>query len=517
MNALFVVFATKMSKRQVNARRKRLIDILKTKGVTLHTIRAGTPAKSAVRQIIEKARPAPVIAIDDSHSLPEKADWFRDLMQGTDALREDYRPQVIYVSQAFSASGLVEAHLNPICCHYVRRDEKRRWVGQAADTVLSLVKATPQVPLSTAGKGTRPAALIGVSDCFCDAVRELTVIMQSSYGMVTGEVGVGKMFVIRSLWRQIGGGEPMVVLPCGSFFQDYYVGGNPRRVGGGRKAVDQIEPYLSEAQDGLLVLHHFERLPSALQETLAVWLQEAEADPDKPTRLRHAVKGGLAEYDVRILATSTFSPEVLKATGRTDPELLRRLNKRHVCLPPLRQRGKEDVRLVSEDILDRVASMTDALKLGLSQDAVSALGKSLWKENISGLVRVLEKASRKCRGTVITLKHLSTPLEESQSISSGATLDEVIEQAQRAAIQNALKQTGGDVGLAAAILGRNKHGLHRLMTNLGLREDRPKRRSSGKRAAKKSAAKKSGPTKSGKTKNASPKKAPTGKGKGWSK
>ena len=54
------------------------------------------------------------------------------------------------------------------------------------------------------------------------------------------------------------------------------------------------------------------------------------------------------------------------------------------------------------------------------------------------------------------------------SAGRSQTLDAVVRQAQVAAIQNALDQTGGDVPAAATILGRNKHALYRLMKQLDM-------------------------------------------------
>jgi DNA-binding NtrC family response regulator len=48
------------------------------------------------------------------------------------------------------------------------------------------------------------------------------------------------------------------------------------------------------------------------------------------------------------------------------------------------------------------------------------------------------------------------------------TLDEIVTQAQRTAIENALEQTGGKVADAAKLLGRNAKGLYRLMKTLGM-------------------------------------------------
>jgi transcriptional regulator with GAF, ATPase, and Fis domain len=52
------------------------------------------------------------------------------------------------------------------------------------------------------------------------------------------------------------------------------------------------------------------------------------------------------------------------------------------------------------------------------------------------------------------------------------TLTEIVKQAQRTAIQAALDQTGGNVAAAAALLGRNRGSLHRLMGKLDMTRPR---------------------------------------------
>lgn len=123
-------------------------------------------------------------------------------------------------------------------------------------------------------------SIVGRGKCFCDAVVELARIVAGPLGFVTGEVGVGKMNLIRTLWRQIAGERQMIVLPCGTFFKDYYMGATHRRFGGGRDGIDQINRYLKEADGALLVLHHIDRLPRSLQEDLAVRLEEASTSED---------------------------------------------------------------------------------------------------------------------------------------------------------------------------------------------------------------------------------------------
>ena len=60
----------------------------------------------------------------------------------------------------------------------------------------------------------------------------------------------------------------MIVLSCGSFFKDYYVGVGTASAGA--EAVDELRWYFDQAEDGLLVLHQVQKLPTAIQEELVV-------------------------------------------------------------------------------------------------------------------------------------------------------------------------------------------------------------------------------------------------------
>jgi len=478
MDAFFVAFDTSLSAAHLGARRRTLRRLLRQHRIELETLPVGKELRPILIRLVTDARAAPVVAIDDECSLPDKAPWLADLTRDALTLERAHRPHVIYVTQKFTAAGTLQAGRHALVRSYVKRDNQGRWVSAVADAV---VEIADQVAAS--GGPTPPSPFVspiadvaGNAPCFCEALAELAQILQSPYGMVTGERGVGKMFFIRALWRQQAGKNPrVVVLPCGSFYKDYYVAGSRRRIAGGREAVDQLTPYLKESHNGVLVLHHVEQLPTALQEELAVRLPSSALGPGQAVRVSGMDRDGLQEYDVRIIATSTFPPDVLQQTGRIIPDLAAKLRKRHVRIPSLRERGPEDVRLVCEDILRRIA---ERQKLDgvprMDDDVVSTLTTKAWPENLSDLVPVLEYALRRCRGGIIRPAHLPKNLPPPSPPTR--KLDQIVAQAQRTAIENALEQTGGKVADAADILGRNAKALFRLMKKLGIRVKSGKRK-----------------------------------------
>lgn len=469
MQVFFVVFNTTLTESKLAGRRRKLAGLLKTHGIKSRTIRVDTDPATAISIIAAEARSDAVVAIDDSCSYPEGAPWFKDLTDKVEDIQEGRRPRVIYVCENHTAAGVVAAHLHPLCRQYVWRDRSGAWVSNVADAIVALeqeIQDDAEIGVTQSRTGT--IDIVGRSNCFCEALTELADVVRSPCGIVTGEPGVGKMYLIRSLWQQVGQGHRMIVLPCGTFFKDYYVGSSHRKISIGREAIDQIDPYLREADEGLLVLHHVERLPTILQEELAVRLEAAAANLDNTTRLTSIDAGGLTEYDVRVIATSTYWPQVLKQTGRVIPDLIRRLSKRHVRIPTLRHRGRRDIRMLSEDILARIALRTHTAVLRLSDSATKVLGAAVWPDNISDLVRSLEHAKRRCRGKTITKKHLPKSVFESQDPNRAFTLDAIVEQAKRAAVRNALEDTGGNVAEAARQLGRDPKAMYPMMKKLGI-------------------------------------------------
>ncbi len=475
MKAYFVAFDSKLTPAQLAAKRRRLTALLREKGIELQTLQIGE-GKSIIQRLAADARGAPVIVLDDEHSDPNKSPWVQQLVKQSEDLTPLRRPQLIYVTQQTTAAGTTHATNHPILRSYVWGDAKGLWVKTAAMLAMEVNRQLQAQVAATSSSfpESDDGGIVGASTCFREAIEELGRLMRLPYCMVSGEAGVGKMFLIRSLWRPLSPDARLVVVPCGSFFKDYYVNGNRRRFGGGREAVDQLVPYLEEADEGLLVLHHVERLPTALQEELVARLLVAGSAGFK-NPVVGVDRNNLVEHDIRIVATSIRSPAELRDRGLV-PELAVKFAKRHVRVPSLAQRGHDDVELVCRDLLGRIVHRhagDDAnwqrLVPAFDPAAMQLLRRARCPDNVSDLLRWMEYAWRHCHGGTIQRGHLPPDIVVSRTQPAG-TLDQVVDEAQRSAIQNALDQTGNDMAQAATLLGRNKAALYRLMGTLGMTE-----------------------------------------------
>ena len=476
MKAFFVAADTSLAPARLAARRRRLARLLRARSVELQTPRAVADGLSMSRFALE-ARGAPVIVVDDSHALPDKAPWLAELVKCASDFTPARRPRVVYVAQRTSAAGYAQAARHPLVRHYVQRDEGHQWVDAAAEAALGLIA---QGQAEAAAEQTPPAPsipeIIGASPCFREAVGGLSRLLRGPYGIVTGPAGVGKLFLIRTLWQQVTGQPRVMILACGSFFKDYYVAGSHRRLAPGREAIDQLVPFLSEASDGLLILHHIEQLPIAVQEEMATRMAFASGGPKNAVRFLNFDKEGIVEYDVRLVATSVCEPELLARTGRLIPDLGQMLQKNHVRIPSLAERGPEDLRLLCEGFLSRIAASEGLAGVPrLDKAALRVLMHAPWPNNLTGLVRILEKAVRASKGGAIRRQHLPKDLLATHGGDGAMTLDEITARAQRAAIENALEQTGGSVSQAAELLDKDKGSLYRLMGRLRMT---PRRRAS---------------------------------------
>jgi len=468
MKAFFVAVDTSLARAQLAGKRRRLARLLRARSVELQTVRAAGDEASIARLALE-SRGAPVIALDDQHVLPEKAPWLADLVKHASDFAAHRRPRIVYVTRHTSAAGMTQALRHPLVRHYIQRDDGNRWVEAAVEATLGLVDQI-QAEARAAEEPPPIAApeIIGASPCFREAVQGVNRLLRGPYGLVTGPSGVGKLYLIRTLWRQTSDRRPVIVA-CGSFFKDYYVAGSHRRYGGGREDVDKLIPFLREAGGGLLILHHVELLPTAVQHELETRLANASDGKEKAVYLYGFDEQGLNEPGGHVIATSTCEPELLMRTGRLIPDLARVLQKHHVRIPTLAERGSEDMRLLCEGFLKWIAQQegqTGAPRI--ERKALAVLARTPWPNNLTDLLRVLEKAFHAAKGATIRRSHLPKDLLAAHWGDGALTLNEITARAQRAAIENALEQTGGSVSKAAKLLDKDKGSLYRVMGRLGM-------------------------------------------------
>jgi transcriptional regulator of acetoin/glycerol metabolism len=243
---------------------------------------------------------------------------------------------------------------------------------------------------------------------------------------ITGEPGSGKLELARYLHDLAGGQGPFTVLDAAL-----------ARVEGGARWSARVRERLAQP-GGSLVLRHLDLLPRAGLRVLDAILEAAGGAPGP-----------------RLVATIT-SPS--GEGGRTDLPLGDRFAA-VVHVPALRER-REDVPEIIPALIRRHARPPGPR---CSEDVVRVLSRGEWPGNVRELEGVIKRVLTRRGSGEITLHDL--PAEYLQVPSRRLS---AIEQAERAAILQAMERAGGNKSQAAAMLGIGRATLYRKLKELGL-------------------------------------------------
>jgi len=162
---------------------------------------------------------------------------------------------------------------------------------------------------------------------------------------------------------------------------------------------------LRVAAGGTLFLFELNRLPMQMQEELADFLEEAEADDGSDE----------AALDVRLITSISKDPDEEMREGRLDSHLHRLLVGRQLTVPPLADR-REDVPVLAEHYVKRQARLLGKTIDGVAPDSLQRLQEYRWPGNVDELRQVVERASITSRSTVLEVDE--SLLEEGIAIGS---------------------------------------------------------------------------------------------------
>ena len=272
--------------------------------------------------------------------------------------------------------------------------------------------------------------------------------------LIEGESGTGKELVAQTIhrtsWRREG---PFVALTCAALPKDLietelfgheagaFTGATKRRLG-----------RFELARGGTLFLDEVDDIPPQVQVKLLRVLQE-----------RHFERVGgeqTIEADVRIIAASKRPLGALVVAGQFRDDLFYRLNTIPIRIPPLRER-REDVPVLVEYLLKRLAIKLNRPEMSLSPEALERLADYSWPGNVRELENVLERVvvlTRKSRFDVDDLPPLHAPqrsapgelhLEHLEKIH----LPVVVEDLEDRLVLWAMERSEGNMAKAAQILG----------------------------------------------------------------
>ncbi len=217
--------------------------------------------------------------------------------------------------------------------------------------------------------------------------------------MITGESGSGKELVARAIHHYSQRShKTFLAINCAAIPENLleselfghekgsFTGAHALRVG-----------RFEQCDGGTLFLDEIGEMPLPVQSKLLRVLQEGEFSRVGGTETLRT--------DVRIVAATNKQLEQEVATKNFREDLFYRLNVVRVHLPPLRQRV-EDIQLLAEYFLQRIANKKLRPLLKLSDEAIRLLEAYPWPGNVRELENTMERASVLATSDVLLPKDL---------------------------------------------------------------------------------------------------------------
>lgn len=294
-----------------------------------------------------------------------------------------------------------------------------------------------------------------------------TVAPTEATVLITGESGTGKELVARALHAQsLRKDEPLVTVNCAALAEtllESELFGHEK--GAFTGADKRREGRFKQADRGTLFLDEIGEMPIGVQAKLLRALQQGEIQRVGSDKSEHV--------DVRVIAATNRDLRKEVEERRFREDLYFRLNVISLEVPPLRQR-KEDIPLLAAHFLSHYAERNHKNVKGFSAQCMDMLLHYDWPGNVRELQNAVERAVILCTGEYVTgpelpvniAKLAAEAMPKSTEVSSslaGLPLEEV----ERRAIEETLRETGDNKSAAARKLGITRATLHKKLRKYG--------------------------------------------------
>ncbi|WP_126174009.1 sigma-54-dependent transcriptional regulator [Altericroceibacterium xinjiangense] len=334
-------------------------------------------------------------------------------------------------------------------------------------TAASLRRSRRQAPAGTAQAVAGEMPLIGTSPAMA---RVHSLIARAgptdANVLILGENGTGKELVAQALHRHSARRDrPMVSVDLGAIATeliDSELFGHVRGAFTDARA-DRVGR-IQAADGGTLFLDEIGNLPLHLQPKLLTVLEQRRVTPVGANRA--------VPVDIRVIAATNMTSEMLHDPRHFRQDLLFRLNTIEIELPPLRER-REDIPALLDHFLDHYARRYGHARPRVTEAAEAALIANDWAGNVRALRHAVERALILAGDAPLDVDDFAlTPSPQYRTIPSAAQAspadDLNLERVERRLVEEALKKHAYNISAAAAELGLSRAALYRRMEKHGL-------------------------------------------------
>ncbi len=285
--------------------------------------------------------------------------------------------------------------------------------------------------------------------------------------LVTGETGTGKEVVARAIHGLSPfKDKPLVVCDCASVPENLFESELFGYKKGAFTGADRDKRGLfEEADGGTIFLDEIAEIPVAVQAKLLRVLENREFRPLGANES--------TSVEVRVLAATNRDLAERVRTGAFREDLLHRLNKVVIELPPLRERP-EDIPLLVRHFLQSANQSFAKSVRGVSREVQKLFLKYGWPGNVRELANVLESAVLLCKKDFIDVANLPKYLRdfippEGAAAFAGRGQLSSLQDLEKDYIAYLLKVTKGNLRQTAKILAISRTTLYNKLAKYGIR------------------------------------------------
>lgn len=277
--------------------------------------------------------------------------------------------------------------------------------------------------------------------------------------LLEGETGTGKELVARVIHALSDRKDkPFIPVNCGAIPADLmeseFFG---YRKGAYTGATGESHGLFGEADGGILFLDEIVEMPVQLQVKLLRAIEDSEIKRLGDTRY--------TRVDVRIIAATNKNVEEALKRGELRKDLYYRISCVRIKLSPLRER-KDDIPLLVEHFIEKFNRKYDRKIKGLTARAMDSLLYYDWPGNVRELENVIKRAYALGKGDTIEIGDIPRYIWDGNENFPPDFLS--VEEAEKKAILQALKASGGNKTRAAKLLGIGRKTLYDKMKKYGL-------------------------------------------------
>ncbi|MCA1784533.1 MAG: sigma-54 dependent transcriptional regulator [Desulfobacteraceae bacterium] len=273
--------------------------------------------------------------------------------------------------------------------------------------------------------------------------------------LITGENGTGKEMVARTIHQfSMRPEEPFIIINCAAIPEetlDSELFGHEK--GAFDNAYSKNMGKFELASGGTLFLDEIGDMNISTQAKILRTLESKTFQRIGSSRVIH--------MDVRIIAATNKDLQTQIENGNFRQDLFFRLNVIPIHVPPLRER-KEDIPLLVDTFLDKLALHSSASKKSLSEQALELLAHYPWPGNVRELKNLVERLSIMVQEDCIDISHLphpynpayqSVPKMERRQLFAMDSLDQARTAFEKEYLRCKVEQAKGDIPAVAKTLG----------------------------------------------------------------